>query len=226
MPTPRQMAFSRLPNDELRIRLTGRWTLAEGVPSSEDVRAECEGAAPPSRVSFDTQAVADWDSALPTFLRELLDLFEGRGIDADRSGLPEGVRRLLDLAAAVPHLDTVERQLRAVVNLLHATDGATLGCWQRPFTTLTDWILELGFDPNSISGDPCFVNPAGPDGVLGAERFDGLWFEGFNLTGVAPGEEFTGVPEVTQVGHGRRLRCEHFTLDDELLLECLDGQHE
>ena len=99
------MALSRLPNDELRIRLSGCWTLAEGVPSTGDVRAECEATAPPSRVTFDTQAIADWDSVLPTFLRELLDLFERRAIDADRSGLPEGVRRLLDLAAAVPETE-------------------------------------------------------------------------------------------------------------------------
>jgi phospholipid/cholesterol/gamma-HCH transport system permease protein len=99
------MAFSRLPNDELRIRLSGSWTLAEGVPSTEDARAECEGTAPPSRVTFDTQAITVWDSALPTLLRGLLDLFEKRGIDTDRSGLPEGVRRLLDLAAAVPETE-------------------------------------------------------------------------------------------------------------------------
>jgi phospholipid/cholesterol/gamma-HCH transport system permease protein len=99
------MALSRLPNDELRIRLSGCWTLAEGVPSTEGVGAETEGTPPPSRVTFDTQALADWDSALPTFLHELLDLFERRGIDADRSGLPEGVRRLLDLAAAVPETE-------------------------------------------------------------------------------------------------------------------------
>jgi len=99
------MAFSRLPNDELQIRLSGCWTLAEGVPSTDDVRIEREGAAPPSRVTFDTQAITEWDSALPTFLRGLLELFAIRGIDADRSGLPEGARRLLDLAAAVPETE-------------------------------------------------------------------------------------------------------------------------
>jgi phospholipid/cholesterol/gamma-HCH transport system permease protein len=99
------MAFSRLPNDELRIRLSGCWTLAEGVPSTEDVRATCEGTAPPSRVTFDTQAITDWDSALPAFLCGLLDLLAIREIDVDRSGLPEGVRRLLDLAAAVPETE-------------------------------------------------------------------------------------------------------------------------
>ncbi|MBW2577640.1 MAG: ABC transporter permease [Deltaproteobacteria bacterium] len=105
MPTPRQMAISRLPNDELLIQLSGCWTLAEGVPSTENVRSECDGASPPQRVSFDTQAIAGWDSALPTYLRGLLDLLASHGIDTDRSGLPEGVQRLLDLAAAVPEAE-------------------------------------------------------------------------------------------------------------------------
>ncbi len=99
------MAFRRSPSGELQIRLSGLWTLAEGVPSLETVRAEFDAAAPPSRVTFDAREVAEWDSALPTFARGLLDLFASRGIEADRSGLPDGVRRLLDLAAAVPETE-------------------------------------------------------------------------------------------------------------------------
>ncbi len=102
MPAADKIDLNRLPNGELLIRLSGRWTLAEGVPAIESVRTECEGVAPPSCVTFDTQAITDWDSALPTFLGGLLDHFARRGIDTDRSGLREGVRRLLDLAAAVP----------------------------------------------------------------------------------------------------------------------------
>ncbi len=104
MPAAHKIDLNRLPNGELLIRLSGRWTLAEGVPSIENLRAEYEGAAPPRCVTFDTQAITDWDSALPTFLRGLLDHFASRGIDTDRSGLREGLRRLLDLAAAVPEV--------------------------------------------------------------------------------------------------------------------------
>jgi len=99
------MAFQWSPSGEVQIRLWGRWTLAEGVPSLEGVRAEFEGAAPASRVTFETREIAEWDSALPTFVRGLLDLFASRAIEADRSGLPDGVRRLLDLAAAVPETE-------------------------------------------------------------------------------------------------------------------------
>jgi phospholipid/cholesterol/gamma-HCH transport system permease protein len=105
MPIPRQMAFSRLPNDELLIRLSGSWTLDEGVPSTGSLQSECDGASPPRRVRFDTRAIAGWDSALPTYLHGLLDLLASRGIDADRSGLPDGVQRLLELAAAVPETE-------------------------------------------------------------------------------------------------------------------------
>jgi phospholipid/cholesterol/gamma-HCH transport system permease protein len=108
MPAARNIDLSRSPNDELVIRLSGCWTLAEGVPSSECVRAAYEGAAPPRRVAFDTREVSAWDSALPTFLRGVLEQLAERGIQADRSGLPDGVSRLLELAAAVP-----ETELRA-----------------------------------------------------------------------------------------------------------------
>jgi phospholipid/cholesterol/gamma-HCH transport system permease protein len=53
-------------------------------------------------VAFDTRSLSDWDTALPVFLRHLFEQLDANGIDANRAGLPEGVRRLLDLAAAVP----------------------------------------------------------------------------------------------------------------------------
>ncbi len=111
MPTSRQMAFSRLPNDGLLIRLSGRWTLADGVPSIDDARSECDAVESLRAVRFDTQAITSWDSALPTYLRSLMEMFARRGIDADRSGLPQGVQRLLDLAAAAPEAE-VEAPLR------------------------------------------------------------------------------------------------------------------
>ncbi len=105
MPTARKIDFPGSPNDELVIRLSGSWTLAEGVPSTAPVWAAYAASETPHRVRFDTEAVADWDSALPTFLRGLLDQFSARGIQTDRSGLPEGVGRLLDLASAVPEIE-------------------------------------------------------------------------------------------------------------------------
>jgi phospholipid/cholesterol/gamma-HCH transport system permease protein len=102
MSVTREISFSRPANDELVIHLSGRWALADGLPSAESVRAEIGVQAPLRRVAFDTQSLSDWDTALPIFLRRLFEQFAANGVDADRAGLPEGVRRLLDLAAAVP----------------------------------------------------------------------------------------------------------------------------
>ena len=53
-------------------------------------------------------------------------------------------------------------------NNLYTTDQGKIGSWEnRPFHRLLDWSYELGLDRHSQSVDPQFVNPAGPDGVLG-----------------------------------------------------------
>jgi phospholipid/cholesterol/gamma-HCH transport system permease protein len=84
------------------VRLAGSWTLAEGLPNKEAVRSQVGEDGSLLRVSFDTQALLNWDTALPTFLRGLFEELDRDGIEVDRTGLPEGVVRLLDLANAVP----------------------------------------------------------------------------------------------------------------------------
>ena len=84
------------------IRLSGTWTLAAGLPSGEAIRSEVGADSSLLRVAFDCQALTDWDTALPTFLRGLFEQLGHDGIEVDRAGLPEGVLRLLDLASAAP----------------------------------------------------------------------------------------------------------------------------
>ena len=100
---------------------------------------------------------------------------------------------------AITVADGAQRNFASDYNLLHFTGGAQLGFWQRPFATLVDWNLELGFDRNSIVGDPLFVMPEGGDGTIGAQLDQGLLFEGFDITGVPAGDEFIGVPLMPQV---------------------------
>ena len=106
MSVARQISFSRPANNELVIHLSGSWMLAEGLPSTESVRSEVAAAASLRRVAFDTRLLSDWDTALPIFLHRLFEQLAESGVDTDRAGLPEGVRRLLDLAAAVPERET------------------------------------------------------------------------------------------------------------------------
>jgi phospholipid/cholesterol/gamma-HCH transport system permease protein len=97
-----QLSFSRPASDTLQISLAGPWEMQGGLPRLDSVQEAIESDPRPRQVSFDTHALSGWDSALLTFLAKVGELCAERGITADRSGLPSGVRRLLDLAEAVP----------------------------------------------------------------------------------------------------------------------------
>jgi phospholipid/cholesterol/gamma-HCH transport system permease protein len=88
--------------DTIRLRLSGSWRLRVPLPAASDIERELAGREGVRRVAFDAQRVTDWDSGLLTFLRRLEAFLADAGLQVDPSGLPEGARRLLRLAAAVP----------------------------------------------------------------------------------------------------------------------------
>jgi phospholipid/cholesterol/gamma-HCH transport system permease protein len=99
------------PNAEtLVMRLSGSWTVESELPSAADLQQQLDTEPRPQRLLVDTRALTRWDSGLVTFLRTLADLCAQRQIALDRAGLPEGVRRLLDLAAAVPERQGARRE--------------------------------------------------------------------------------------------------------------------
>jgi len=99
---PASVAVERTADGALVVRVGGDWLLREGVPSAEAVERELGNPPRPQRVTFDASALGAWDTGLLTFLMSLEDLPTAQGIEADRSGLPEGVRQLIALAKAVP----------------------------------------------------------------------------------------------------------------------------
>jgi phospholipid/cholesterol/gamma-HCH transport system permease protein len=60
------------------------------------------GGAPPSAIAFDTEHLTSWDSSVLAFLAGTSKLARRRAVAVDVAGLPEGLRRLLALAEAVP----------------------------------------------------------------------------------------------------------------------------
>ncbi len=110
MATACELGFDRPADDTLLLRLTGSWTLRDDLPTIDALRREIEGASGLRRVSFDAQGLGEWDSGLLTFLVKVVDQCSGADLEADRSGLPEGVRRLLDLAFAVPERKGARRE--------------------------------------------------------------------------------------------------------------------
>jgi phospholipid/cholesterol/gamma-HCH transport system permease protein len=68
----------------------------------EAVKKEIERPPHPRLVLFDTQELAGWDSSIVWFLTKASELCRKSGIAMDRARLPKGLRRLLELAEAVP----------------------------------------------------------------------------------------------------------------------------
>ena len=96
------LSFKQTGDATLEVQLAGAWRLRGGLPSAALVKRELESAPSVRHIGFEARALASWDSSVLAFLVEVSELCRVRGIDMDRTTLPSGLRRLLDLAEAVP----------------------------------------------------------------------------------------------------------------------------
>jgi phospholipid/cholesterol/gamma-HCH transport system permease protein len=86
----------------LVVELSGAWHLRGALPSVSSVERELEPPRKARAVTFEARDLTSWDTSVLTFLVEVSELCRARAINMDRTGLPAGVRRLLELAEAVP----------------------------------------------------------------------------------------------------------------------------
>ena len=101
---------------------------------------------PGAAFTFDTSGMTGWDSALLTFLVRLTDISGKKHISVDQSGLPDGVQRLLHLAAAVPERKGARRETTKVPFLARVGNQATsaAGSVAKALTFLGEATLSLG----------------------------------------------------------------------------------
>ena len=132
-PTTCDLKVEAVTDSVLQVTLSGPWTLASALPAADRVLAELTTEPPPLRVAFDTGSLAAWDSGLLTFLLKILEQCAGKSIAVNQDGLPEGVRRLLALATAVP-----ERK------------GARRDATRPPFITGAELVVDGGYHAMTI----------------------------------------------------------------------------
>jgi phospholipid/cholesterol/gamma-HCH transport system permease protein len=96
-----EIAFRESDDDTLEVALSGTWKIGLDLPSADEVRKALESFAV-RRMAFETRDLADWDSALLTFLLKVRDYAAQEQIQILDEGLPQGARRLIALALAVP----------------------------------------------------------------------------------------------------------------------------
>ena len=100
------------PGDVATISLAGDWSLAGPLPDAVALAGEVGKLGQLGRVTVDTSALGRWDSVLPAFLFELSTALAGRGVALSADAAPEGLRRLLAIAQAVPSRTTATPEAR------------------------------------------------------------------------------------------------------------------
>jgi phospholipid/cholesterol/gamma-HCH transport system permease protein len=104
-----KLAIIPLDNTSLLLQLTGAWTLKAKLPETKEIRQQILASGAIKQVAFDAAKILDWDSGLLTWLIVFADFCKEYHITIDRSGLPDGVDRLLALAYVVPERQAVKR---------------------------------------------------------------------------------------------------------------------
>jgi len=90
------------PDGTVVVRLAGHWSLRAGLPSTRSVEEALARAPKPAAVAFDAKDLAAWDSAAVTVVERIARLCARAGVPVRRDALPDGLKRILALADAVP----------------------------------------------------------------------------------------------------------------------------
>ena len=88
----------------LTISLVGDWRLQSDLPAAIVLQRYLEDHADTQTLAFDSTDITKWDTGLCTFLFNIIEITNSHNTQINLSGLPEGVRRLIALASAVPQL--------------------------------------------------------------------------------------------------------------------------
>jgi phospholipid/cholesterol/gamma-HCH transport system permease protein len=120
-----KLSLDRSSDGSLIVHFTGPWHIGRDIPSATLLIHELDAGAP-KRISFDTAGLTGWDSGLLAFLTQTSETCRTRGIVVDREGLPVGLRRLLELAEAVPEKKGT-RSGAAKVSVFERIGNVTIG---------------------------------------------------------------------------------------------------
>jgi phospholipid/cholesterol/gamma-HCH transport system permease protein len=121
-----RISFERADDSTLVVHLSGPWHLQRDLPPVTLLLGELTARPGTKRISYETAQLSHWDSGLIALLTHISEICRARGIAEDRSGLPAGLRRLLELAEAVPEKKGA-RSEAARSSFLERVGNITLG---------------------------------------------------------------------------------------------------
>ncbi len=92
------------------IRFSGDWTMDAGIPGFEALQGDIGKPPETDTLVFDTSQLTRWDSQFLTFLLKIHGYCQAHHIAFQGEGLPDGARRMLELAVAVPERKGARRE--------------------------------------------------------------------------------------------------------------------
>ncbi len=96
-----EVSLETVGDGTLVVQLSGSWRLQNNTASANPIQSAI-ATSHIRRVRFDTKALSSWDSSILMFLLKVTELCRQQDIVTEREGLPNGIRRLLELAEIVP----------------------------------------------------------------------------------------------------------------------------
>jgi phospholipid/cholesterol/gamma-HCH transport system permease protein len=122
----------------LVVQLSGAWRLQKSAASANPVQKALENSHIRC-VRFDAKALSSWDSSILMFLMKVTEICRQKDIVTEREGLPDGIRRLLELAEIVPEQEGA-KQTTDVPSFLARVGTASMGS----YISLSEMLHFLG----------------------------------------------------------------------------------
>lgn len=110
MQTQSKIDFSQPAPDTLNAAISGAWETGGQLSPPATVLSRLEADSRIKNLIIDTSALAGWDTSFLTFIRAITKECSKRDITLEMQGLPEGAKRLLLLASAVPEQKDASRK--------------------------------------------------------------------------------------------------------------------
>jgi len=134
---PSRLQARRTAEGTLEVEISGDWSIGSPAPATlGQVITELTTARDLNRIRVIPADLGHWDTSLVSMLQRLADAARAGKAELDVDALPDGVRRLLALALAVPE-KTDARRGAGDINVLEFIGRATLGAKAEVRNTVT-----------------------------------------------------------------------------------------
>ena len=119
----------------LEIEFSGAWVMDAGIPAFQTLQNDIGNPPETEALAFDTTRLTRWDSQFLTYILKIYQYCQAQGIAFQAEGLPDGARRMLNLATAVPERKGARREA-VRESILVRTGKAATAAWQSAVETM------------------------------------------------------------------------------------------